>query len=86
MTLYPDIVRSRASDIEESVARVERFAPLTWTSSFLIRTLSTSPAIARFQPRRRMIALAADGCKSLLALVLSGRERNDFEFNRCVDS
>ena len=28
MTLNPDLVRARASDIEESVARLERFAPL----------------------------------------------------------
>ena len=28
MTLNPDIVRARASEIEESVARLERFAPL----------------------------------------------------------
>ena len=29
MTLNPDIVRARASEIEESVARLDRFAPLT---------------------------------------------------------
>ena len=28
MTLNPDIVRTRASEIEDSVARLERFAPV----------------------------------------------------------